>query len=67
MPPIILVGHSLGGAVAVDAASKIPAVEGVCVIDIVEGTAMECLSTMQHILSNRPSGFSTIEEAILWW
>lgn len=65
-PPIILIGHSLGGAIAVDAASKIAAVEGICVIDIVEGTAMECLSTMQYILSNRPSGFSSIEEAILW-
>lgn len=44
-PPTVLVGHSMGGALAVWAASKdvgggIPGVEGVCVIDVVEGTAL---------------------------
>ncbi|XP_018320634.1 protein phosphatase methylesterase 1 [Agrilus planipennis] len=65
MPPIILVGHSLGGAVAVEAASLINAA-GVCVIDVVEGTALESLSSMQSILRGRPSSFKTIDDAIQW-
>lgn len=65
-PVIILIGHSMGGAVAVEAAYLIPAVKGVCVIDVVEGTALESLSSMQSILRGRPSSFKSIEQAILW-
>lgn len=38
-PPIILVGHSMGGAIAVHAASGsvLPSVVGLVVIDVVEG------------------------------
>ncbi|KAJ8914771.1 hypothetical protein NQ315_013274 [Exocentrus adspersus] len=46
--PIILVGHSMGGAVAVESAYQIPSVVGLCVIDVVEGTAMDALSSMQR-------------------
>lgn len=44
-PPTVLVGHSVGGAIAVWAALEtggdaIPALEGLIVIDVVEGTAI---------------------------
>lgn len=40
--PTILVGHSMGGAIAVRAAAtkQIGSLEGVIVIDVVEGTAL---------------------------
>lgn len=63
---IILIGHSMGGAVAVEVASLLPTVKAVCVIDVVEGTALDALSSMQSILRGRPSSFKSIEEAILW-
>jgi len=66
LPPIILVGHSLGGAVAVETATMIENLVGLCVIDVVEGTALESLSSMQSLLRSRPSGFKTIQQAIQW-
>lgn len=65
--PIILVGHSMGGAVAVRAAPLIPNLYGLGVIDVVEGTAMDALASMQSFLRSRPSSFSTIPQAIEWW
>lgn len=65
--PIILVGHSMGGAVAVRAAPLIPNLHGLGVIDVVEGTAMDALASMQSFLRSRPSSFSTIPQAIEWW
>ena len=39
-PPILMIGHSMGGAIAVHAAAAnhIPSLLGLCVIDVVEGT-----------------------------
>ncbi|XP_008795303.1 probable protein phosphatase methylesterase 1 [Phoenix dactylifera] len=67
-PAIILVGHSMGGSVAVHvAASKAMAnVHGLVVVDVVEGTAMASLVHMQKILSNRMQYFPTIEKAVEW-
>lgn len=65
--PIILVGHSMGGAVAVRAASLIPNLCGLGVIDVVEGTAMDALTSMQSFLRSRPSSFSSISQAVEWW
>ncbi|XP_017771496.1 PREDICTED: protein phosphatase methylesterase 1 [Nicrophorus vespilloides] len=66
MPKIILIGHSLGGAVVVEVASKLENLAGVCVIDVVEGTALDSLSGMQSILRGRPSGFKSISHAVQW-
>lgn len=63
---IILVGHSMGGAIAVRAAPLIPNLYGLGVIDVVEGTAMDALASMQSFLRSRPSSFSTISQAIEW-
>lgn len=64
--PIVLVGHSMGGAVAVRAAPLIPNIAGLAVIDVVEGTAMDALTSMQSFLRSRPSTFATIPQAIEW-
>ncbi|KAL8593868.1 hypothetical protein ACOMHN_018080 [Nucella lapillus] len=67
-PPIILIGHSMGGAIAVHVASQgfIPTLLGLCVIDVVEGTAMEALSSMQTFLKTRPKSFNSLDQAIEW-
>lgn len=62
---LVLVGHSLGGAVAVSAASK-GGVAGLVVIDVVEGTAMESLTHMQGFLRSRPQQFRSVAHAIEW-
>ncbi|KAK9051863.1 hypothetical protein SSX86_028491 [Deinandra increscens subsp. villosa] len=67
-PAIVLVGHSMGGSVAVHVAAKkmLPSLAGLVVVDVVEGTAMASLMHMQKILSNRMQYFSTLEKAIEW-
>ena len=42
-PPTVLVGHSMGGAVAVRlaASGQLANLAGVAVIDVVEGTALQ--------------------------
>nr|KAJ3420884.1 Protein phosphatase methylesterase 1 [Polyrhizophydium stewartii] len=65
---IFLVGHSLGGSVVVDAASRrlFTGLRGVVVIDVVEGTAIDALSAMRQILRARPESFPSIEAATKW-
>ncbi|KAH9574443.1 hypothetical protein CY35_01G057800 [Sphagnum magellanicum] len=67
-PAIILVGHSMGGAIAVRVAAKraLPTLAGLVVVDVVEGTAMASLVHMQRILSNRQLHFPSVEKAIEW-
>ncbi|XP_071086789.1 protein phosphatase methylesterase 1-like isoform X3 [Haliotis cracherodii] len=67
-PPIILVGHSMGGAIAVHSAVRdlIPSLIGLCVIDVVEGTALDALNSMQSFLRGRPKSFRSLEQAIEW-
>ncbi|XP_064414094.1 protein phosphatase methylesterase 1 isoform X2 [Latimeria chalumnae] len=67
-PPIMLIGHSMGGAIAVHAAGAnlVPSLLGLCVIDVVEGTAMDALNSMQNFLRSRPKTFKSLENAIEW-
>jgi protein phosphatase methylesterase 1 len=69
-PRILLMGHSMGGAIAVHASHMrlIPAASllGIVVIDVVEGTAMESLQSMQSFLRSRPNFFKSITNAIEW-
>lgn len=46
-PPIMIIGHSMGGAIAVHAAAAnhIPSLLGLCVIDVVEGL---CFLKSEH-------------------
>lgn len=69
MPPLILIGHSLGGAVVTDVAKggKLGnAVLGYAVLDVVEGSAIDALQSMQTYLSTRPVGFPSLESGIEW-
>ncbi|KAI8912675.1 complex between Pp2a-specific methylesterase Pme-1 and Pp2a core enzyme [Gorgonomyces haynaldii] len=62
---IVLVGHSMGGAVVVNAANRLK-LSGVVVVDVVEGTALEALRHMNYFLSNRPKSFQSEASAIQW-
>ncbi|XP_011495620.1 PREDICTED: protein phosphatase methylesterase 1, partial [Ceratosolen solmsi marchali] len=64
--PVILIGHSLGGAVAVRSTPLITNVVAVVIIDVVEGTAMDALRSMQGFLRSRPSSFGSISKAVEW-
>ncbi|KAK3393008.1 Alpha/Beta hydrolase protein [Podospora didyma] len=70
LPPIILVGHSLGGAVVTELArtSRLGTgtLLGYAVLDVVEGSAMDALQSMQTYLSTRPQGFATLRDGIDW-
>lgn len=67
-PAIVLVGHSMGGSVAVHIAARkaLSSLAGLVVVDVVEGTALASLVHMQKILSSRVQHFSSIEKAIEW-
>ncbi|RXH92498.1 hypothetical protein DVH24_033394 [Malus domestica] len=64
-PAIVLVGHSMGGSVAVHIAARkaLSSLAGLVVVDVVEGTALASLVHMQKILSGRVQHFSSIEKA----
>jgi protein phosphatase methylesterase 1 len=67
-PAIVLVGHSMGGSVAIQVAANkvLPSLTGLIVVDVVEGTAMASLIHMQKILSNRMQYFPSVEKGIEW-
>lgn len=52
----------MGGALAVHAVAsgRIDKTVGIAVIDVVEGTAMEALNTMEHFLRSRPQKFGSV-------
>lgn len=69
LPDLVLVGHSLGGAVVVHLANQEvlrSSILGYAVLDVVEGSAMEALAHMETYLANRPASFPTVEKAIDW-
>ncbi|XP_063241307.1 protein phosphatase methylesterase 1 isoform X2 [Bacillus rossius redtenbacheri] len=59
---------SMGGAIAVHTASRglVPSLVGLAVIDVVEGTAVDSLASMQSFLRGRPTHFRSLEHAIEW-
>lgn len=69
-PKIVLVGHSMGGAIAVKCATKcvdlLPSLAGFVVIDVVEGTAKDALPMMMSVIKTRPPRFPTLSNAIEW-
>ncbi|KAK2057779.1 protein phosphatase methylesterase 1 [Colletotrichum caudatum] len=69
LPPIVLIGHSLGGAVVTDLAKAGrlgTSLLGYGVLDVVEGSAIDALQSMLTYLSTRPTGFASLQSGIDW-
>lgn len=66
VPQVVLIGHSLGGAIVAELAQRIKNVVGLCIIDVVEGSALNSLSVIKNILFNRPVSFNSIQSAVEW-
>lgn len=69
LPTIVLIGHSLGGAVVTETANKGllgNKLLGFGVLDVVEGSAMETLGHMHTYLASRPKSFPSLPAAIEW-
>jgi protein phosphatase methylesterase 1 len=69
LPNMLLIGHSLGGAVVTHLAKSFalgPKLMGFAVLDVVEGSAMDALKSMNSYLLTRPSSFASLEQAIHW-
>ncbi|KAJ3361655.1 Protein phosphatase methylesterase 1 [Allomyces javanicus] len=73
----VIVGHSLGGAVAAHLATYAPAIGawprggrvlGLAVLDVVEGTALEAMEGggMQALIMARPNEFVKVADAVRW-
>ncbi|TIB79853.1 protein phosphatase methylesterase [Wallemia mellicola] len=69
-PQFILAGHSMGGSICSHAVKSINQlvgkVVGLCVLDAVEGTAMEALPSMAGIVNSNPQSFTSLSQAISW-
>lgn len=65
-PKTVLLGHSLGGAIAIQASSldQIPSLAATIVIDVVEGTALQSLPYMQQVINKRPKSFTSVEDFV---
>ncbi|KAK3675634.1 Protein phosphatase methylesterase 1 [Recurvomyces mirabilis] len=69
LPPTVLLGHSLGGSIVTQLAVNYAlgnAIIGYCVIDFVEGYAIEALQQIASYLATRPKIFSSLDEAVQW-
>jgi protein phosphatase methylesterase 1 len=69
LPDILLLGHSLGGAVVTEVAHTQllgPSLLGYAVLDVVEGSAMDALQSMDTYLSTRPRSFPSLPSGIEW-
>ena len=71
---MIILGHSLGGGVAVKTCKHIlktefnkdlyDKIQGLIVVDVVEGSAKEAIPFMMKVVNNKQKEFNNIEEAI---
>jgi protein phosphatase methylesterase 1 len=69
VPRLVLVGHSLGGAVAANVAAAsllAPRVIGLCVIDVVEGAVADALRFSLAYAASRPPMFRSLADAVEW-
>lgn len=72
---MIVLGHSMGGSIATKACAEIfknqekyqslhDKIQGLIVIDVVEGTAMEALPFMESIVKGRPKSFKNLDNGV---
>ncbi|KAL2426193.1 Protein phosphatase methylesterase 1 [Exophiala dermatitidis] len=69
LPDIVLIGHSLGGAVVTEVAHQKLLGRSLLaygVLDVVEGSAMDALRSMDTYLSTRPKSFPSLASGIEW-
>lgn len=69
LPTVVLIGHSLGGAVVTNVAKQGGLggkVLGYVVLDVVEGSALDHLKHMQTYLASRPNTFQSLSAAVEW-
>lgn len=69
LPDIVLIGHSLGGAVVTEVAHERLLGNSLLaygVLDVVEGSAMDALQSMDTYLSTRPRSFPSLASGIEW-
>ena len=68
IPPVVVVGHSMGGAIAVHLAVSggLPQLHGLVVVDVVEGSALQALPYMQMFLASRRKEFRSRTDAIAY-
>lgn len=69
-PKTVVIGHSMGGAIAIKCAARcaeeLPSLVGLIVIDVVEGTAKDALPLMMSVIKTRPTKFTSLQNAIEW-
>ncbi|KAF9436182.1 hypothetical protein BGZ76_004650 [Entomortierella beljakovae] len=68
MPELLLVGHSLGGSVVIEAASRelIPNVTGVAVLDTALVNRDRAMVNIRRWCESRPDPCHSVEQAIQW-
>lgn len=69
LPDIVLIGHSLGGAVVTEVAHERllgNSLLAYAVLDVVEGSAMDALQSMDTYLTTRPKTFPSLAAGIEW-
>ena len=71
IPRIVLIGHSMGGAIAThvtcqaqERLNNIVEICGLVVVDVVEGTALAALPSMEKFVEKIPKEFKTLEDGI---